>query len=82
MWQEVQITYGDVKGFKYCKEFWGGPDTKVVQYIDAIKGIGKERKHWQNRLHLTASLLFRCDQVAQIDWLATNTSLTTYFIVY
>ena len=78
---DVQRSYGDVKWLKYCREFWGGPNTKVVQYIDAINGIGKEREHSVDRLQLTASLLFGCDQVAQIDWLATNTSLTTYFIV-
>lgn len=47
----VRGSYGDVKGLKYCMEFWGGPDVKVVQYIDAIKGMGKERKHSLDRLH-------------------------------
>jgi len=47
----VRGSYGDVKGLKYCREFWGGPDTKVVQYINVIKGKGKERKHWLDKLH-------------------------------
>ena len=64
---DVRRSYGDVKGLKNCREFWGGPDTKVVQYIDAIKGIWKEIKHWLDGLQLTALLLFRCDQVAHID---------------
>ena len=57
-------SYGNVKVLKYFREFWGGPDMKVVQYIDVIKGIGKERKQSLDRLQLAASLLFGFVQVA------------------
>ena len=28
--RDVWRSYGDVKGLKYCEEFWGGPYMKVV----------------------------------------------------
>lgn len=78
MCREVMET---LKDLNIDGSFGGGPNTKVVHYIETIKEIVKERKHWLDRLQLTTLLLYRCDQVAQIDLLATNNSLTPYYII-